>query len=54
MWIARISRNRGDSVVKEKLCTNNILELLGMLARILDEGQGILEIHIYKGGENGK
>ena len=54
MWIARISRNREDNVTKDELRTNDISELLEMLGRILEGITGILEIHIYKGGEDGK
>jgi len=54
MWIARISRNRGDKVIKDELSTDDISELLEMLGRILEGITGILEIHIYKGGEDGE
>jgi len=54
MWIARICRKSGDKVVKDELHTNDISELLEMLGRILEGITGILEIHIYKGGEDGK
>ena len=55
MWIARISRNRNreDNVTKDELRTNDISELLEMLGRMLYDEAEILEMHIYKGGENG-
>ena len=54
MWIVRISRNSGDKVVKDELHGEDISELLEMLGRILESGVKLLEIHIYKGGEDGK
>ena len=54
MWIARISRNRGDKVNKDELRTGDISELLEMLGKILDGEQELLEMHIYKGAVNEK
>ena len=54
MWIARISRNRGDKVTKDELSTNYMTELLEMLIRILDDGAEILEIHIFRGNKIGE
>jgi len=49
MWIARISRNRGDKVIKDELSTDDISELLEMLGRMLESEADLLEIHIYRG-----
>ena len=54
MWIARISRNRGDKVIRDSLSTDDISELLEMLGRRLYDEAEILEMHIYRGGEDGK
>ena len=54
MWIARVARNRGDKVVKDELRTEDISELLEILGRMLYDEAEILEMHIYRGGEDGK
>ena len=54
MWIARVSRNTGGKVVKDELRTDDLSELLEMLAKFGYDETEILEIHIYRGGENGK
>ena len=51
MWIARISRNRGDKVNKDELRTEDISELLEMLTKLIEDenDEEIMEIHIYRG-----
>ena len=53
MWIARISRNWEDKVTKDELRTGDISELLEILGRMLYDEAEFLEMHIFKGGENG-
>ena len=53
MWIARVARNRGGKVVKDELRTEDISELLEIMGRMLYDEAEILEMHIYRGGEDG-
>jgi len=54
MWIARISRKSGDKIIKDEFHTDELSRLMEMLSVLGYDEAEVLEIHIYKGGENGE